>query len=45
MIYILCGKSGSGKDYIMKKLIQYCGLSPIVSWTSRPMRDGENKWN
>lgn len=40
MITILCGKSGSGKDYISKKLIDK-GYIPIISWTSRPMRENE----
>ena len=40
MFVILCGKSGSGKDAICKKLIED-GYTPIISATSRPMRDGE----
>ena len=40
MVVILCGKSGSGKDAICKKLIE-SGYSPIISTTSRPKRDGE----
>ena len=41
MIYILVGKSSSGKDYIMKKMVAEYGIQPIISYTSRPMRDGE----
>ena len=37
MIIILCGKSGSGKDYISKRL----GYKPIISYTTRPMRENE----
>lgn len=40
MVLILCGKSGSGKDTIQKELVRR-GFIPIVSTTSRPMRDGE----
>lgn len=40
MILILCGKSGSGKDAILKKLVER-GFTPIVSTTSRPIRSGE----
>ena len=40
MFVILCGKSGSGKDAICKKLIED-GYTPIISTTSRPIRDGE----
>lgn len=41
MIAILCGKSGSGKDYISKRMISDYGYIPIVSWTSRPIRENE----
>ena len=40
MYLILCGKSGSGKDTILKRLVKR-GFTPIVSLTSRPIRDGE----
>lgn len=40
MVLILCGKSGSGKDTILKEFVRR-GYEPIVSTTSRPMRDGE----
>ena len=40
MIVILTGKSGSGKDSVHKKLVED-GFIPIVSSTTRPMRDGE----
>ena len=40
MILILCGKSGCGKDSIMKKLIRF-GFNPLISYTTRPKRDGE----
>lgn len=40
-ILILCGKSACGKDSIMKELIANYNYNSIVSWTSRPMRDGE----
>lgn len=40
MFLILCGKSASGKDTIAKRLCRR-GFDPLVSYTSRPMRDGE----
>lgn len=41
MIVILCGKSGAGKDRIMKDFIKRVAATPIVSYTTRPMREGE----
>ena len=41
MITIICGKSASGKDTLLKELKENFGFRPIVSTTSRPMRDGE----
>lgn len=40
MITILCGKSGSGKDTLLGMLKDF-GFKPLISTTSRPMRDGE----
>lgn len=40
MILILCGKSGSGKDAIQRKLIGV-GFKPIISVTTRPPRAKE----
>lgn len=40
MLLILVGKSGSGKDYTMRKLVEK-GYIQLVSWTTRPMREGE----
>jgi len=40
MITIFCGKSASGKDTLLKELINE-GFEPLISTTSRPMRDGE----
>ena len=40
MITILVGKSASGKDTLMKKMLEE-GYSPIISSTTRPMRTGE----
>ena len=43
-LILLCGKSGSGKDYLIKAL----GLSQVISHTERPMRknevNGVDKW-
>lgn len=41
MILIICGKSGSGKDAISKRLVQHYSFTPIISTTSRPPRFGE----
>lgn len=37
---ILCGESGTGKTAIRRALLNE-GLSPLVSYTTRPMRPGE----
>ena len=41
MNIVLVGMSGCGKDSIMKTMIKKYGYKSIVSYTSRPMRDGE----
>lgn len=40
MFLILCGKSASGKDTIAKRLCRR-GFEPLISYTTRPMREGE----
>lgn len=43
-IFCIIGKSGSGKDSIFKKLssdLNIFNLEKIITWTTRPMRDGE----
>lgn len=41
-ITILMGKSGSGKDYILKKLLmKNVGFENIISITTRPIRENE----
>lgn len=40
MLNILCGKSGCGKDTLLNEL-KKDGFVPLISTTSRPMRDGE----
>ena len=42
-VLILMGKSASGKDTLQKELVEKYGYSPIVSTTSRPMREGEKE--
>lgn len=42
MIAILMGKSSSGKDTLLKELVKY-NFEPLISTTSRPMRDGETE--
>ena len=41
MITVLIGKSASGKDTLMKELINFEDFTPIVSSTTRPMRENE----
>lgn len=42
-IYLLLGKSASGKDTLYRRLLEMedLGLGTIVSYTTRPIRDGE----
>lgn len=46
MIDIICivGTAGSGKDTILQNVCSHCGedvVHPIISYTTRPRRDGE----
>ena len=41
MNIILCGKSGSGKDRIIGEIVRRGEYKPIISYTTRPMREGE----
>lgn len=45
MMLILCGKSGSGKDTIATEILKKHpeDTTRLVSYTSRPMRDGETE--
>ncbi len=40
MITLYIGKSGAGKDTFLNKMVK-CGIKPIISYTTRPMRTGE----
>ena len=40
-IVVLVGKSGSGKSVIEKKLVERFNWNKVISFTTRPMRDGE----
>ncbi len=42
-LFYLMGKSASGKDHIYEQLLDCrdLNLQPIVPWTTRPMREGE----
>lgn len=44
-LFCIMGKSASGKDTVFKRLIQDkdLGLKTIVSYTTRPMREGERE--
>lgn len=39
---LIIGKSGSGKDYLMRKLVEK-GLKPCLKWTTRPARKFEKQ--
>ncbi len=39
---IILGASGSGKDFLMRKLVEK-GLKPCVKWTTRPIRKYEEQ--
>lgn len=41
MIRIYLGKSAAGKDYFYRKDIKENGYKPVVSYTTRPMRENE----
>lgn len=40
---ILMGKSASGKDTVVRKLIEQKEYKRIITWTTRPMRPGEKE--
>lgn len=40
-LVILIGKSGSGKDTILKEILKHKDFNPVVSMTTRPPREGE----
>ena len=42
-IYVIIGKSASGKDTVAKRLLEdrSLGLAPVVPYTTRPIRAGE----
>lgn len=41
-LYCIMGKSGSGKDTILERLLHMRNdLTPIITYTTRPMRSGE----
>lgn len=40
---ILLGKSASGKDAIVRKLVEQREYKRIITWTTRPMRPGEKE--
>ena len=43
MKIILVGKSGSGKDYIRKRLVDKYGYNNVITTTTRPKREGETE--
>lgn len=44
IVFAIVGKSASGKDYLAKMLVERIpSVKPIVSWTTRPKREGEQQ--
>lgn len=41
VVVALIGKSGAGKDTILKKITPFLAATPIISCTTRPPRQGE----
>ena len=41
MLKIFIGKSASGKDFLLKKLVAEGNFQNLVTFTTRPMREGE----
>lgn len=42
-VFYIIGKSSSGKDTIYKRLLNESNLKPIIPYTTRPIRDGEQE--
>ena len=40
-IYVIMGKSSTGKDTVFKKLMENKKIKTVTIYTTRPMRDGE----
>ena len=40
-LFCLIGKSGAGKDTVFGELLKRTSLRPVVTYTTRPMRQGE----
>ena len=40
---ILMGKTASGKNLVRDQLVEKCHFSPIITYTTRPMRKGEKQ--
>ena len=37
----ITGPSGAGKDFVARFIEEYSGIKPLCSYTTRPMREGE----
>lgn len=42
-IFCICGRSASGKDTIANMVSEISGIPKVVSYTTRPRRDGERE--
>ena len=43
MAIVICGKTCSGKDTIVKRLVSNHNFNRIITYTSRPIRNGEKQ--
>ena len=40
-VFIISGPSGSGKDTVLKRIIETNDVNKIIGYTTRPIREGE----
>lgn len=42
-VFLIAGESASGKDTFVHNICEECGYSQLISYTTRPRRDGEGE--
>ena len=40
-VFLIVGETSSGKDTFVQKICEDCGYSQLISYATRPRRDGE----
>ena len=40
-VFLIVGETSSGKDSFVQKICEECGYNQLISYTTRPRRDGE----